>query len=114
MYTAVRFFPVAAIHSAKSLAWPTVSSASTRTASRSPEIKVADTGDQNACFSPGAESPPESSSGGATNTSQLSEVDWSVIGALWWGLCGQFAVEVVRPLDADDSVGVLAPSSHQG
>src|SRR5712671_162841 len=85
MYTQVRFFPVAATHSAKSWAWLTVSSASTRTASRSPEINVAETGDQTGWSSPGAASPPDNGSDGATNTSQLSEVDWSVMGTLWSG-----------------------------
>src|SRR5277367_998707 len=90
MYTPVRFFPVAATHSAKSWAWPTVSSASTRTASRSPEINVADTGDQNACSSSGAASPPDNGSDGATNTSQLSDVDRSVMGTLWLGFARPF------------------------
>src|SRR6266851_8735037 len=102
MYTAVRFFPCAAIHSARSLAWPTVSSASTRTASRSPEISVAEIGDQDRCFSPGARSPPGIGSSGATYTSQLSDADWSVIRTPWLSLRG------------GDSVGGLGRCSHQG
>src|ERR1700690_3092202 len=80
MYTVVRFFPCPSIHSTRSWAWPTVSSASTRTASRSPEISVADIGDHHDATSPGAGSLPLSGSEGATKTSQFSDVDWSVIG----------------------------------
>src|SRR3954451_1800426 len=106
MYTAVRFFPCAAIHSARSSAWPMVSSASTSTASRSPEISVADIGDQDRSFSPGARSPPGIGSGGGTYTSQLSDAEWSVIGT-------PRALEVALPTDRDDSVGGLGRRSHQ-
>src|SRR5260370_37063886 len=80
MYTVVRFFPCPSIHSTRSGAWPTVSSASTRTASRSPEISVADIGDHDGASSPGARLLACSGSDGATWTSQLSDVDRSVIG----------------------------------
>src|SRR6202162_6469523 len=80
MYTALRSFPRAPIHSTRLWAWPTVSSASTSTASRSPEISVADIGDQTRAFSPGARSLAVSGSDGATWTSHLSDVDRSVVG----------------------------------
>src|ERR1700694_5642909 len=82
MYTALRFFPCASIHSTRLWAWPTVSSASTSTASRSPEISVADIGDQTRAFSPGARSLALSGSDGATWMSQLSDVDRSVVGSV--------------------------------
>src|ERR1700730_8505528 len=79
MYTVVRFFPCLSIHSTRSRAWPTVSSASTRTTSRSPEISVADIGDHDGAPSPGARSLACSGSDGATWTSHVSDVDWCVI-----------------------------------
>src|ERR1700676_3144507 len=82
MYTALRFFPCASIHSTRLWAWPTVSSASTSTASRSPEISVAAIGDQARAFSPGARSLARSGSDGATWTSHLSDVDRSVVGSV--------------------------------
>src|SRR6202162_697103 len=80
MYTVVRFFPCPPIHPTRSWAWPTVSSASTRTASRSPEISVADIGDHAGASSPAATSLACSGSDGATWTSHLSDVESSVIG----------------------------------
>src|SRR3984893_12243900 len=102
MYTALRFFPCAATHSARALAWPTVSSASTSNASRSPEISVAEIGDQDCPFSPGSTPPPGNGASGATCTSQLSDADWSVIRTPWLSLRG------------GDSVGGLGRCSHQG
>src|SRR5258705_13762384 len=86
MYTVVRFFPCPTIHSTRSWDWSTVSSASTRTASRSPEISVADIGDQDGASAPGARPPECSGSDGATWTSQLSDVEASVIGESVGGL----------------------------
>src|ERR1700737_1096271 len=105
MYTVVRLFPCPAIHSTRSWAWPTVSSASTRTASRSPEISVADIGDQDGAASPGARSLACSGSDGATWTSHLSDVDSSVIGN---PLSSALGPRLKRP----ESVGGLGWRSH--
>src|SRR5256885_3632889 len=106
MYTVVRFFPCPSIHPTRWRAWPTVSSASTRTASRSPEISVADIGDQNGASSPGARSLACNGSGGATWTSHLSDVDSPVIGNLLSSALGPC-------LKRGESVSELGRCSHQ-
>ena len=53
----VRFLPLAVIQSPCALVCATVVKASTRTASRFPEIKVEDVGDHLACAVPGGRSP---------------------------------------------------------
>src|SRR3979490_3207359 len=105
MYTVEGIFPCPSSHSTRSWAWPTVSSASTRTASRSPEISVADIGDQDRASAPGARSLACSGSDGATWTSHLSDVDRSVI--------GHPLSSVGRCLKGRESVGGLGRRSHQ-
>src|SRR4029077_8906621 len=106
MYTVVRFLPCPSIHSTRSWAWPTVSSASTRTASRSPEISVADIGDQDGASSPGARSLTWSGSDGATWTPHVSDVDSSVIGNLLGSALSPCSKR-------DEIVGGLGRRSHR-
>src|SRR5229473_8132093 len=70
----VRFFPVAAIQFAKARACSIVIGASTRTASRSPEIRVDEIGGHGRCFSPGGRSLVMAGILGAKNTSHFSDI----------------------------------------
>src|SRR3984893_8702157 len=70
----VRFFPLAATHFAKARACSTVIGVSTRTASRSPEIRVDEIGGHGRCFSPGGKSLVMAGMLGDKNTSHLRDV----------------------------------------
>src|SRR5580693_4523044 len=70
----VRFFPRAATQFAKARACSTVIGASTRTASRSPEIRVDEIGGHGRCFSPGGKSLVMAGMLGAKNTSHVSDI----------------------------------------
>src|SRR5689334_10056895 len=70
----VRFFPRAAIQFVRARACSTVIGASTRTASRSPEISVEEIGGHGRCFSPGGKSLVIAGMLGARNTSHFREV----------------------------------------
>src|ERR1700730_17335375 len=78
----VRFFPRAAIQFARARACSTVIGASTRTASRSPEIRVDEIGGHGRCFSPGGKSLAMAGMLGAKNTSHLRDVVWVIRPAL--------------------------------
>src|SRR5258705_9231210 len=65
----VRFLPLAAIQFARALACSTVIGVSTRTASRSPEIRVDEIGGHGRSFSPGAKSIAIAGMLGVRNTS---------------------------------------------
>src|SRR5258708_38796276 len=67
----VRFFPRAATQFARARACSTVIGVSTRTASRSPEIRVDEIGGHGRSFSPGGKSLVMAGMLGARNTSQL-------------------------------------------
>src|SRR2546425_8006686 len=75
----VRFFPRAATQFARARACSTVIGVSTRTASRSPEIRVDAIGGHGSCFSPGAKSLVMAGMLGAKNTSHRREL-FSVVG----------------------------------
>src|SRR6266851_5785885 len=70
----VRFFPRAATQFARARACSTVIGVSTRTASRSPEIRVDEIGGHTRCFSPGGKSLVMTGMLGARKTSQFSDV----------------------------------------
>src|ERR1700719_2081878 len=70
----VRCFARAAIQFARARACSTVIGVSTRTASRSPEIRVDEIGGHGRCFSPGGKSLATAGMLGAKNTSHLSDV----------------------------------------
>src|ERR1700719_5137433 len=70
----VRFFARAAIQFARARACSTVIGASTRTASRSPEIRVDEIGGHGRCFSPGGKSLVMAGMLGAKNTSHVSDI----------------------------------------
>src|SRR3984957_10444212 len=70
----VRFFPRAATQFARARACSTVMGVSTRTASRSPEIRVDEIGGHGRCFSPGGKSLVMAGMLGARNTSHLRDV----------------------------------------
>src|SRR6266436_762424 len=70
----VRFFPRAATQFAKARACSTVIRVSTRTASRSPEIRVDEMGGHGRCFSPGGKSVVMAGMLGAKNTSHVSDI----------------------------------------
>src|ERR1700730_7286728 len=70
----VRFFPLAATHFAKARACSTVIGVSTRTASRSPEIRVDEIGGHGRCFSPGGNSLLMAGMLGDKNTSHVSDI----------------------------------------
>src|SRR6266403_4911168 len=70
----VRFFPRAATQFARARACSTVIGVSTRTASRSPEIKVDEMGGHGRCFSPGGKSVVMAGMLGAKNTSHVSDL----------------------------------------
>src|ERR1700722_18620310 len=69
----VRFFPRAATQFARARACSTVIGVSTRTASRSPEIRVDEIGGHGRHFSPGGKSLVMAGMLGARNTSQFSD-----------------------------------------
>src|SRR5216683_3243524 len=79
MYTAVRFLSWAATQSARSRAWPTVGSASTRTASRSPQMSVAEVGCHRNCLAPGGGASDAVGVSSVTYTSQERWAAWIVI-----------------------------------
>src|ERR1700730_8538291 len=70
----VRFFPRAATQFARARACSTVIGVSTRTASRSPEIRVDEMGGHGRCFSPGGKSLVMTGMLGAKNTSHVSNI----------------------------------------
>src|ERR1700722_703413 len=70
----VRFFPRAATQFARARACSTVIGVSTRTASRSPEIRVDEMGGHGRCFSPGGKSLVMAGMLGAKNTSHVSDM----------------------------------------
>src|SRR6266436_60341 len=70
----VRFFPLAATQFVRARACSTVIGVSTRTASRSPEIRVDEIGGQGRCFSPGGRSLVMAGILGARNTSHFSDI----------------------------------------
>src|ERR1700731_3081951 len=70
----VRFFPRAATQFARARACSTVIGVSTRTASRSPEIRVDEIGGQGRSFSPGGKSLVRAGMLGAKNTSHLRDI----------------------------------------
>src|SRR6266852_4936118 len=70
----VRFFPRAATQFARARACSTVIGVSTRTASRSPEIRVDEIGGQGRCFSPGGKSLVMAGMLGAKKTSHLRDI----------------------------------------
>src|SRR5260370_4658503 len=70
----VRFFPRAATQFARARACSTVIGVSTRTASRSPEIRVDEMGGHGRCFSPGGKSLVTAGMLGAKNTSHVSDI----------------------------------------
>src|SRR4029077_11798744 len=69
----VRFFARAAIQFARARACSMVIGVSTRTASRSPEMRVDEIGGHGRCFSPGGKSLVMAGMLGAKNTSHLSK-----------------------------------------
>jgi hypothetical protein len=73
-YIVVRFLPVATTQFASARACSTVIGVSTRTASRSPEIRVDEIGGHGRCFSPGGKSLVMAGMLGAKNTSHLREL----------------------------------------
>src|SRR5260370_1665790 len=70
----VRFFPRAATQFARARACSTVMGVSTRTASRSPEMRVDEIGGHGRCFSPGGKSLVMAGMLGAKNTSPVSDI----------------------------------------
>src|SRR4029077_15266708 len=74
----VRFFPRASTQFARARACSTVIGVSTRTASRSPEIRVDEIGGHGRSFSPGGKSLVMAGMLGFRNTSQLSDMFWVV------------------------------------
>src|SRR5258708_29843056 len=78
----VRFFPLAAIQVVRARACSTVIGVSTKTASRSPEMRVDEIGGHGRCFSPGGKSLVMAGMLGAKNTSQLSEA-FRVVRLAW-------------------------------
>src|SRR5260370_2392691 len=70
----VRFFPRAATQFARARACSTVIGVSTRTVSRSPEIRVDEIGGHGRCFSPGGKSLVMAVMLGAKNTSHVSDI----------------------------------------
>src|SRR5580704_6140067 len=74
----VRFFPRAPTQFARSRACSTVIGVSTRTAYRSPEMRVDEIGGHGRCFSPGGKSLVMAGMLGAKNTSHRSELFWVV------------------------------------
>src|ERR1700682_3936892 len=70
----VRFFPLATTQFARARACSTVIGVSTRTASRSPEIRVDEIGGQGRSFSPGGKSLVMAGMLGARNTSHLRDI----------------------------------------
>src|SRR5258708_17157952 len=70
----VRFFPRAATQFARARACLTLIGVSTRTASRSPEIRVDEIGGHGRCFSPGGKSLVMAGMLGAKNTSHRRNV----------------------------------------
>src|SRR5229473_8261524 len=70
----VRFFSRAATQFARARACSTVIGVSTRTASRSPEMRVDEIGGHGRCFSPGGKSLVTAGMLGAKNTSHFSDV----------------------------------------
>src|SRR6266849_2324151 len=75
----VRFFPLATTQFVSARACSTVIGVSTRTASRSPEIRVDEIGGHGRCFSPGANSLVMAGMLGAKNTSHRRDV-FGVVG----------------------------------
>src|SRR5258707_10223407 len=69
----VRFFPRAGPYFASAPACSTVIGVSTRTASRSPEMRVDEIGGHGRCFSPGGKSLVMAGMLGAKNTSHFSD-----------------------------------------
>src|SRR6202040_2783881 len=70
----VRFFPRAAIQFARARACSTVIGVSTKTASRSLEMRVDEIGGHGRCFSPGGKSLVMAGMLGAKNTSHVSDI----------------------------------------
>src|ERR1700687_4693476 len=70
----VRFFPLATTQFARARACSTVIGVSTRTASRSPEIRVDEIGGHGRSFSPGAKSLVIAGMLGARNTSHFRDI----------------------------------------
>src|SRR3984893_9877423 len=70
----VRFFPWAATQFARARACSTVIGVSTRTASRSPEMRVDEMGGHGRCFSSGGKSLVMAGMLGAKNTSHVSDL----------------------------------------
>src|SRR3984893_8997542 len=70
----VRFFPWAATQFARARACSSVIGVSTRTASRSPEMRVDEMGGHGLCVSPGGKSLVMAGMLGAKNTSHLSDI----------------------------------------
>src|SRR6266487_4768343 len=103
MKTAVRFLPWAATQSARSCAWPTVRSGSTRTASSWPEMSVAAIGCHRNCCAPGGGSSLAVGSSAVTYTSQVSGAGWVVIGAPFMSAreLQALAAEIVRVLEEE-------------
>src|SRR5258708_5999717 len=94
---AVRVLPVAATQSPRAFAWSAVISASTRTASRSPLINVAEIGDHMRRSVPGGRSSVTVGTGGATYTSQVScEVRFFIAGCSFSLLAGVEEVVLER------------------
>src|SRR5712664_2992980 len=74
-----RFLPLAPIQSESARVSSTVISGSTRTASRLPEIRVAEIGENIRLGKPGGTSSVTTGFDGATNTSQWRSAGWSVL-----------------------------------
>src|SRR6266404_5612927 len=70
----VRFLPLAAIQFARARVCSTVIGVSTRTASRSPEVRVDEMGGHGRCFSPGGKSLVMAGMLGDRNTSHFSDI----------------------------------------
>src|SRR5260370_30724048 len=125
----VRFFPRAATQFARARACSTVIGVSTRTASRSPEIRVDEIGGHGRCFSPGGKSLVIAGMLGARNTSHLRDIFCVVrpelevlssncpcIERAWSARIGQ--VEAVtralpRAFDRNSRLEVIMPSTNR-
>src|SRR6202162_849612 len=70
----VRFFPLAATQFVRARACSTVIGVSTKTASRSPEMRVDEIGGHGRCFSPGGKSLVMAGMLGAKKTSHVSDI----------------------------------------
>src|ERR1700726_3265112 len=70
----VRFFPLATTQFARPCACSTVIGVSTRTASRSPEMRVDEIGRHGRCFSPGVKSLVMAGMLGPKNTSHFRDI----------------------------------------